>query len=129
VQEYTILQSLQHDRIVQVYDLFEAPTQNKVYVVMEFCQGGELFERIVAKTTYNEKEARDVIRTLLTALAFCHEDAGVVHRDLKVRKDTYGRHWAAGARGRGGRTGAVCFPRACSCRCLSAVHPLSISPS
>ncbi|EKU21309.1 hypothetical protein NGA_0373100 [Nannochloropsis gaditana CCMP526] len=82
-KEYTILQSLQHDRIVQVYDLFEAPTQNKVYVVMEFCQGGELFERIVAKTTYNEKEARDVIRTLLTALAFCHEDAGVVHRDLK----------------------------------------------
>lgn len=51
---------------------------------MEFCQGGELFERIVAKTTYNEKEARDVIRMLLSALAFCHDEAKVVHRDLKV---------------------------------------------
>jgi serine/threonine protein kinase len=51
---------------------------------MEFCQGGELFERIVAKTTYNEKEARDVIRMLLSALAFCHNEAKVVHRDLKV---------------------------------------------
>lgn len=79
-----ILQSLKHDRIVQVYDLFDSPTDSYVYFVMEFCQGGELFERIVAKTTYNEKEARDVIRTLLSALSFCHDEAKVVHRDLKV---------------------------------------------
>ncbi|KAM3569103.1 hypothetical protein VYU27_008791 [Nannochloropsis oceanica] len=81
--EVAILQSLKHDRIVKAYDFFESSTDSCSYLVMEFCQGGELFERIVAKTTYNEKEARDVIRMLLSALAFCHDEAKVVHRDLK----------------------------------------------
>lgn len=36
------------------------------------------------QTAYNEKEARDVIHTLLSALAYCHENR-IVHRDLKAR--------------------------------------------
>jgi calcium/calmodulin-dependent protein kinase I len=45
-------------------------------------EGGELFDRIVSKSYYNEKEARDVIHTLLTAVKYCH-DRDIVHRDLK----------------------------------------------
>ena len=44
--------------------------------------GGELFDRIVAKTQYTEKEARDLVRTLLETMAYMH-DVGIVHRDLK----------------------------------------------
>ena len=44
--------------------------------------GGELFDRIVAKTHYTEKEARDLVKTFLETMAYMHE-AGVVHRDLK----------------------------------------------
>lgn len=44
--------------------------------------GGELFDRIVQKAYYNEKEARDVCKILLDALAYCH-DRRVAHRDLK----------------------------------------------
>lgn len=47
--------------------------------------GGELFDRIVAKVVYNEKEARDLVSTLLQAVKYCH-DRGIVHRDLKVRQ-------------------------------------------
>lgn len=47
--------------------------------------GGELFDRIVEKVVYNEKEARDLVSTLLQAVKYCH-DRGIVHRDLKVRQ-------------------------------------------
>jgi calcium/calmodulin-dependent protein kinase I len=52
------------------------------YLVMETMHGGELFDRIVQKSFYNEKEARGVCRILLEAICFCH-DQRVAHRDLK----------------------------------------------
>lgn len=45
--------------------------------------GGELFDRIVAKGSYTEKDASDLIRQVLEAVNYMHEQ-GVVHRDLKV---------------------------------------------
>jgi calcium/calmodulin-dependent protein kinase I len=54
----------------------------KFYVVMEYLDGGELFDRIVKKTFYNEKEARDLVKILLQALKYLH-DRSIVHRDLK----------------------------------------------
>ncbi|CAN0115993.1 unnamed protein product, partial [Hapterophycus canaliculatus] len=47
-----------------------------------FAPGGELFDRIVEKVVYTEKEARDLVSTLLQAVKYCH-DRGIVHRDLK----------------------------------------------
>lgn len=46
--------------------------------------GGELFDRIVEKGSYTEKDASDLIRQILEAVDYMHEQ-GVVHRDLKVR--------------------------------------------
>lgn len=55
---------------------------NEFYIVTELVAGGELFDRIVAKTHYTEKEARDLVKMFLETMAYMHE-AGVVHRDLK----------------------------------------------
>ena len=50
---------------------------------MLYCtDGGELFDRIVAKTCYSEKDARDLMYTLLKTIDYCH-DRNIVHRDLK----------------------------------------------
>lgn len=46
--------------------------------------GGELFDRIVEKGSYTEKDAADLMRQVLEAVDYMHEQ-GVVHRDLKVK--------------------------------------------
>ena len=78
--EISILKALDHGNIVKLYDVFEE--MDKYYLVMEMCNGGELFDRIVLKQKYNEKEARDLIKILLEAIKYIHDNR-VVHRDLK----------------------------------------------
>lgn len=52
-------------------------------MVLELMTGGELFDRIVEKEQYSEKEACEVITPIVDAIAYCH-DLGIAHRDLKV---------------------------------------------
>ncbi|KAJ8598221.1 hypothetical protein CTAYLR_005529 [Chrysophaeum taylorii] len=79
-EEVAVLRSIDHPNIIKLYDFFEE--KKMYYMVIELMEGGELFERIVKKTFYNEKEARDLIRILLDALAYLHH-RNIVHRDLK----------------------------------------------
>ncbi|GMP33547.1 hypothetical protein CsSME_00006820 [Camellia sinensis var. sinensis] len=53
-----------------------------VHLVMELCEGGELFDRIVARGHYSERAAAGVARTIAEVVRMCHEN-GVMHRDLK----------------------------------------------
>jgi serine/threonine protein kinase len=78
--EVEVLMSLTHPNIVQVLDFFEEPEQ--FYVVLEYLEGGELFDRLLEKAVYNEGEARDTFTILLKAIKYCH-DLEVVHRDIK----------------------------------------------
>mmetsp|Transcript_16538 Transcript_16538/g.24540 ORF Transcript_16538/g.24540 Transcript_16538/m.24540 type:complete len:362 (+) Transcript_16538:143-1228(+) len=78
--EIAVLKDLQHDHIIRLYDVFEE--SRFYYLVTERMCGGELFDRIVAKSYYNEKEARDVCKILFEALQYCHSQ-NVAHRDLK----------------------------------------------
>ena len=62
---------------------FALPKCDGIAAYLSRDTGGELFDRIVEKVVYNEKEARDLVSTLLQAVKYCH-DRGIVHRDLKV---------------------------------------------
>ncbi|XP_073134214.1 calcium-dependent protein kinase 26-like [Henckelia pumila] len=53
-----------------------------VHVVMDLCQGGELFDRIVKRGHYSEKQAAELTRTIVSVIEACHS-LGVMHRDLK----------------------------------------------
>ncbi len=80
--EVAILTSLREcEHVIRLYDYFDEPP-HRSYLVLEVMAGGELFDRIVSKSYYNEREARDTCRTLLEAVHYCHR-RGVAHRDLK----------------------------------------------
>ncbi|KAL0725815.1 hypothetical protein Bca4012_040414 [Brassica carinata] len=53
-----------------------------VHLVMELCEGGELFDRIVARGHYTERAAAGVTKTIVEVVQLCHKH-GVIHRDLK----------------------------------------------
>lgn len=79
--EIAILNEMDHPNILRLIETFS--TIKTHYLVTELVVGGELFDRLVEKSTYTESEARDLSRTLLTALKYCHSKH-VCHRDLKV---------------------------------------------
>jgi calcium/calmodulin-dependent protein kinase I len=78
-QEVGFLQELNNPNIVKAFDLFEE--KDFFYVILELVVGGELFDRIVEKTYYNEKEARDLVVILLNAISYMH-GKNIIHRYL-----------------------------------------------
>ncbi|PAN36498.1 hypothetical protein PAHAL_6G288100 [Panicum hallii] len=60
----------------------DAAAGGAVHLVMELCEGGELFDRIVARGHYSERAAANLFRTIVDVVQLCHSN-GVIHRDLK----------------------------------------------
>eukprot|EP01083_Nonionella_stella_P218038 782230_1 len=79
--EIDVLKTLKHDYIIRLLAVYEDKTT--LYIVMEECKGGELFGRICSRGKYTEKAAANVIKQLLSALRYMHDDNGIVHCDLK----------------------------------------------
>lgn len=84
--EIDVLRRLKHENIVQLMDVYE--DKSFKYLVMQLVTGGELFDRIVEKGNYTEKDASQLIKQVLEAVDYMH-DKGVVHRDLKPENLLY----------------------------------------
>ncbi|KAG6523935.1 hypothetical protein ZIOFF_013823 [Zingiber officinale] len=84
-REVKILKALSnHNNLVKFYDACEDALN--IYVVMEFCEGEELLERILSRGgRYSEEDAKAIVIQILSVIAFCHLQ-GVVHRDLKPKE-------------------------------------------
>ena len=81
LREIQIMHHLsEHPHVVRIRGTFEDTVA--VHLVMELCEGGELFDRIVKKGHYSEREAAKLIKTILDVVETCHS-LGVMHRDLK----------------------------------------------
>ena len=78
--EISIVSKLSHPSIMEVYEVFE--DTKKVYIVSEYCKGGELFDIISKKRNFSEKEACIIMEQLLSGICYSHKN-GIVHRDLK----------------------------------------------
>ncbi|QDZ25223.1 calcium-dependent protein kinase [Chloropicon primus] len=80
-REVKIMQLLKgKSHVVTLEDAFEDKTSVKM--ILELCAGGELFERIISKKHYSEKDASTIVRQMLEVVGACHVN-GIIHRDLK----------------------------------------------
>ncbi|KAJ8768121.1 hypothetical protein K2173_021061 [Erythroxylum novogranatense] len=79
-REISIMKIVRHPNIVRLHEVLSSHT--KIYIVLEFVTGGELFDRIVHRGRLPENEARRYFQQLIDAVSHCHSK-GVYHRDLK----------------------------------------------
>ena len=80
INEINIMRNLNHPNIIKLYEVYEG--EFHIYLVLELLKGGELFDRIIKKGHYVERDASIVIRKLLWALEYLHQK-GIMHRDIK----------------------------------------------
>eukprot|EP00933_Yihiella_yeosuensis_P005288 TRINITY_DN10977_c0_g3_i1.p1 TRINITY_DN10977_c0_g3~~TRINITY_DN10977_c0_g3_i1.p1 ORF type:complete len:485 (+),score=150.93 TRINITY_DN10977_c0_g3_i1:53-1507(+) len=79
-QEIDLMKVMDHPNICRLYDSFQ--DKRNVYLVLELCQGGELFDRIIDAGHFTEREAAYVMQNMFRAIYYMHE-MHVCHRDLK----------------------------------------------
>lgn len=80
-REIAIMRRLNHPHIVKLHEVLA--TKTKIYLVMEFAQGGELYDRILNHGLLDEEHSRRCFHQLISAIQHCHS-RGVFHRDLKL---------------------------------------------
>ena len=79
-REIAILKIVRHNNIIKLYELMETP--DKIYIVMEYCNGGELFDYIVSKQHLTERQACRFFQEIINCLEYLHS-LNIVHRDIK----------------------------------------------
>jgi calcium/calmodulin-dependent protein kinase I len=84
--EIDILSQLDHPNVLKIYEIFDE--DDFIYLVLELLKGGELFDRIVEKENYSEREAAETVRPIVDAIRYCH-NLGIIHRDLKPENLLY----------------------------------------
>ena len=79
-KEINILKRLKHRNIVQLYEIMESKTN--LYIIMEYCEGKDLFDYIVKKKFLSEKEACIFFQQIIDGVEYLHLSR-ITHRDLK----------------------------------------------
>ncbi|XP_049850737.1 probable myosin light chain kinase DDB_G0271550 [Schistocerca gregaria] len=79
-REISVMRKIDHQNVLKLHEIYE--DKHRLYIIMELVEGSELFDRIVEKGYYSEKNARNIIIQILSAVAYLHS-IGIVHRDLK----------------------------------------------
>ncbi|KAK2645925.1 hypothetical protein Ddye_021120 [Dipteronia dyeriana] len=89
-REISIMKLVRHPNIVRLHEVLASRT--KIYIIIEFVTGGELFDKIVHQGRLTENDSRRYFQQLIDAVDHCH-NKGVYHRDLKPENlllDAYG---------------------------------------
>jgi serine/threonine protein kinase len=79
-REIALHQKLMHEHIAQIYEVVRKP--NKIYIIMEHCAKGELFDYITNNGPLGEREAARIFHEVLSALLYL-KHMGISHRDVK----------------------------------------------
>lgn len=79
-REVHIMKLLQHPNIIRLYEVLETP--RTLYLIMEYAEGGEVMDFIIAHGKIPEREAKRFFAQMLSAVQYCHSKK-CCHRDLK----------------------------------------------
>ena len=79
-REIDIMSKLHHKNIIQLNEVFE--DNEAIYLILELVTGGELFDQIVSRGSYSERDAAAICKQILEAVHYMHQN-GIAHRDLK----------------------------------------------
>jgi len=79
-RELDILSLLKHPNIVKYYEHYD--NEKFVFIILEYCSGGNLFDAIIADDCLSEERSKTLVAQLLGALEYCHGNL-IAHRDLK----------------------------------------------
>lgn len=66
--EVKILQTLDHPNVIKMFEFFE--NDDSIYLILEKCDGGELFDRVIEKEFFSEKEAAVIFKQILQAINY-----------------------------------------------------------
>ncbi|KAI3742783.1 hypothetical protein L1987_60479 [Smallanthus sonchifolius] len=88
-REISIMRRLRHPNIVRLSEVLA--NKKKIYFVLEFAKGGELFAK-VAKSRFSEHLSRRYFQQLISVIGYCHS-RGVFHRDLKPENLLLDENW------------------------------------
>lgn len=89
-REISTMKMIKHPNVVNLVEVMASKT--KIYIVLEYVDGGELFDKIAKDGKLQEDAARRYFHQLINAVDYCHS-RGVYHRDLKPENlllDSYG---------------------------------------
>lgn len=86
VVELEIMLTVDHPHVVRLFDVYE--TASQLHFVMEHAEGGELFDRLVERRSFSERDAAETARQMLSVVSYLHKE-GIVHRDLKPENFLY----------------------------------------
>ena len=80
-REIRVLKRLTHESIIRLFDVVDG--RDKMFVVMEYADGGSLLDHVRARKRLSERESARMFRQMCAGLMYCHAN-GVVHRDVKL---------------------------------------------
>ena len=80
INEIYILKSLDHPNILKIFEFYKK--NNEYDLIVEYCEGGDLFKEIVNFGPFPETYTAYVLYQILSAVKFCHK-MKIIHRDLK----------------------------------------------
>ncbi|KAA0172960.1 hypothetical protein FNF27_05597 [Cafeteria roenbergensis] len=94
--EIGLLRVLDHPNVIKLVEYYEDASASQMYLILEYCSGGELFDQLKAQPhdKFPEATAAVLVHQMLSAVAYCHK-MGIAHRDLKLENFLFEKPWAA----------------------------------
>nr|AZL94174.1 calcium-dependent protein kinase [Cardiosporidium cionae] len=80
------MKRIDHPNIIKLFEVYE--DSENLYLVMDICTGGELFDRIIKSSFFSERYACGLMKQVFSATSYCHAH-NIIHRDLKPENLLY----------------------------------------